>query len=117
MNIKIRVTAAVLFVFVLIFLYWFAEQPVAVGLIPPPFDKLVHVLMGAGITFLLWFVFAGKGWGFIGILVMLLAAMEEWHQTYLPGRVPDFYDFLVASVAAWMCLLFLHFIGFLKNKV
>lgn len=108
MNTRTRVTTSVLFVAVMIFLFWFAEQPVAVGLLPAPFDKVVHALMGAGIAFLLWFAFAGKfGWLIIA-LVAVLSGLEEWHQRFLPGRVPDVNDFLAATGAAILCIIWLR---------
>lgn len=108
MTTRIRVTASVLFVVVMIFLYWFAEQPAAVGLVPPPFDKVVHALMGAGMALLLWFAFDGKyGWLII-TLVAVLSGLEEWHQSFLPGRVPDVNDFFAATSAAFLCVILLR---------
>jgi len=113
MNIRIRVTASVLFILMVILLYWFAEQPAAVGLVPPPFDKVVHALLGAGMAFMLWLILDCKvPWLNIG-LVALLSGFEEWHQSFLPGRVPDFYDFLAATGAAFLCVMLLRF---MRNK-
>lgn len=103
-----RITAIILFLVIMIFLYWFAEQPIAVGLILPPYDKLAHAFMGAGLAVLLCFIFKGKyPWLTIGI-VALLSALEEWHQRFLPGRVPDFYDFFAATAAACFVVIFLY---------
>lgn len=108
MSIRIRITASIFFVSALIFLYWFAEQPIAVGLIAAPFDKAVHALMGAGMAFLLCFIFSGRfPWLTVG-LVALLSGLEEWHQSFLPGRVPDIYDFIAATAAAAFCVFLLH---------
>lgn len=109
MNTRIRVTASVLFVLMMFFIYWFAEQPIAVGLVPPPLDKVVHAFMGAGMAFMLWLVLDCKiPWLNIG-LVALLSGLEEWHQSFLPGRVPDFYDFLAATGAAFFCVVLLRY--------
>lgn len=122
MNTRIRVTASVLLVVVMIFLYWFAEQPAAVGLISVPFDKLVHAVMGAGLACLLWFALgsktAGEKAGGLNILIVaVLSGLEEWHQSFLPGRVPDFYDFLAATIAASLCVLFLHMLQKKGQKI
>ena len=93
------------------FLYWFAEQPIAVGLIAHPYDKLVHAAMGAGLAFLLWFMMSGKfAWLNVG-LVALFSGLEEWHQSFLPGRVPDFYDFLAAVFAAFLSIFFMKILN------
>ena len=81
----IRITAVILFLVALIFLYWFAEQPIAVSLIPPPFDKLVHALLGAGFAIVLWFVMSGKFVWLNVAIVGLFSSLEEWHQSFLSG--------------------------------
>lgn len=80
------------------------------SLILPPYDKIAHAVFGGDVDFVLWVIFKGIfGWENIGI-VALLSGLEEWHQSFLPGRVPDYYDFLTAAVAATSCLLILHFV-------
>lgn len=32
-------------------------------------------------------------------VVALFLGLEEWHQSFLPGRAPNFYDFLLATGA------------------
>jgi len=108
-NNKIRKIEVVLLVFVLLVLYWFSEQSIAVGLISSPYDKIAHATFGGGVAFILWLIFKGGfSWANIGI-VALLSGLEEWHQSFLPGRVPDFYDFLAATVAAFLCVIWLRF--------
>jgi len=103
MDMRIRVTASVLFILVVILSYWFAEQSAAVGLVPAPFDKVAHALLGAGMAFMFWFILDCKiPWLNIG-LIALLSGFEEWHQSFLPDRVSDFYDFLAATGAAFVC--------------
>lgn len=108
-NNKIRIIAVVLLVFVLLFLYWFSEQFIAVGLISAPYDKIAHAAFGGSVAFFLWEILKGHFiWMNLGI-VTLLSGLEEWHQSFLPGRVPDFYDFLAATGAACLCLILLRF--------
>lgn len=84
-------------------------QPVAVGLIPSPWDKLAH----AGV-FALLAVALGYASGLRGIAVLLLAfvgalgvgVMDEWHQLFLPGRSADLDDLTAdatgAALGAWV---------------
>lgn len=90
-------------------LYWFSEQPLAVGLFDEPYDKIAHASAGGGLAVLLWFGLGKRGWIYSGILVTVVSALEEWHQTLLPGRVSDMADILAASVSAWVLLLCLRF--------
>jgi len=108
-NNKIRKIEVVLLIVVLLILFWFSEQSIAVGLISSPYDKIAHATFGASVAFILWLIFKGGfSWANIGI-VGLLSALEEWHQSFLPGRVPDFYDFLAAAGAAFFCVMLLRF--------
>lgn len=111
-NISAVVTRRIFLVVSLLFtgiLYWFSEQPMAAGLLVPPYDKVAHATGGAVLALLLWFGFAQRGWVYIGLLVSLASAFEEWHQSFLPGRVPDAADFMFASIGAWVILLLLRF--------
>ncbi|SFN75896.1 VanZ like family protein [Nitrosospira briensis] len=75
-------------------------QPVAVNLIPSPWDKLAH-----GVTFALLACAIGVASGlsdwqrlilaFFGSL--LVGLLDEWHQVYLPGRQAGWPD-LIADV-------------------
>ena len=111
MNINIRLFCLLVLLAIVPFLFWLGEQPVAVGLISEPYDKLAHALMGAGLAFLFWFVWGRKySWLTIGV-VALLSGLDEWHQSFLPGRVPDFYDFLAATVAACLVVIFMRLVS------
>lgn len=80
-------------------------QPEAVGLVPPPWDKLAHV----GCFFVLT-VFLGEGFAWPLLLVALVAAgigaADEWHQLYLPGRSASTADWaadlLGVGLALWV---------------
>ncbi len=76
-------------------------QPVAVGLIPVPWDKLAHAGVFAMLAAAMGYASGWRGWpmlltGFgyaIGI-----GALDEWHQMHLPGRSAGLDD-LVADAA------------------
>ena len=82
-------------------LFYGGAQPVAVGLIPTPWDKFAHAgvfailagaigyasgLRGARVW---WLAFAGA---------LAVGVMDEWHQAYLPGREAG-WDDLAADAA------------------
>ena len=98
-------------------LYWFSEQPIVVGLLAHPYDKLAHAAIGMLLTLLVWFGLGQRWWYAIGLLMSVLFALEEWHQSFLPGRVPDSMDFIVASASAWLLLVMLHFRHLLTRQL
>jgi len=76
-------------------LTWFNAQPVAVGLLPSPWDRVAH--------FSVFFVLAGlfafgvrkkRVWLPVVFLVGY-AIFDEMRQFVLPGRTPDLGDFAV----------------------
>jgi len=107
-----RVLAALLAVALPVGLWVGGAQPVAVGLIPSPWDKLTH----AGV-FALLAVALGYTSGLRGLAVLLLAfvgalgvgVMDEWHQLRLPGRSADIDDLAAdaigAALGAWVMYL------------
>ena len=89
---------------VIVELFWLGAKPIAVGLIPPPWDKLAHVTTFLTISLLLW-LGAGLSRRF-GIMsaVLVLACADELHQTWLPGRSADWQD-LAADIFALILFL------------
>lgn len=81
-------------------LFWLGTKPVAVGLIPEPWDKLAHVVT-FGVLAALWCgVFrAQRPWRTLTI-VILIGACDEIHQLWLPGRSADIADFLADIAGA-----------------
>lgn len=99
----LRVAAVVLAVGVPLGLWVGGAQPVAVGLVPPPWDKLVHASV-----FALLAACIGYASGLRGVRMLLLAvgaavavgALDEWHQVYLPGRGAGLDDLAADAVGA-----------------
>lgn len=99
----LRVTAVLLAVGLPLGLYIGGAQPVAVGLVPPPWDKLAHASV-----FALLAACIGYGSGLRGHAMLLLAfgaavavgALDEWHQVYLPGRSAGLDDLTTDAVGA-----------------
>ena len=98
-------------------LYVGGAQPVAVDLFPWPWGKLVH-----SITFGVLAVAVGVASGRRGTGMMLagflgsvaVGAMDEWHQTYLPGRHGQISDI---GFDAFGAAVGISLLAWLQNKV
>ncbi len=103
---QVRVGALLSLLVLVPALFVLGAKPIAVGLIPVPWDKLVHFVLFALLAML-----AGLSGGLLrwqGRTVLLLAffgavlvgALDEWHQVYLPGRSAGWDDFAADVLAA-----------------
>ena len=78
-------------------------QPIAVNLITTPWDKLVH---GAIFALLAWAIgMASRLNGRPRLILaffgtVLVGAVDEWHQMYLPGRQAGWPDFAADVVGS-----------------
>jgi len=93
-------------------LFWGGSQAFAVGLFPAPYDKLAHSVYFATLAVLLWFGTGGRWPVLLVLVVSAIGGLDEIHQSTLPGRVADIYDFLTDTVAAALVITLLE-----KNKV
>jgi len=92
--------AMLLMLGIMVSLFVGGAQPIAVNLIPSPWDKLAH---GVIFALLAWAIGVASGlsdWqrlilAFFGSL--LVGVLDEWHQAYLPGRQAGWPD-LIADV-------------------
>lgn len=86
-------------------LFALGSQPFAVGLIPPPFDKLAHA-----VVFGLLFVVLDHALCLpIAVTVaipLLVSLADELHQLVLPGRQPGFDDWLAGLFGIMVALYF-----------
>jgi hypothetical protein len=80
-------------------LFYLGSQPFAVGLFPPPYDKIAHFAAFGGMALLLTLASVGRWPLAVLCAVTLVGAMDEWHQIFLPGRSADIGD-LAADFAA-----------------
>jgi len=92
-------------------LFVIGAQPIAVGLIPPPWDKLAHAALFAALGALLMIASAGR-WGALAVAALIAVALaDELMQGDLPGRVVSVADLAadaagaVAGVAAMAFVL------------
>jgi drug/metabolite transporter (DMT)-like permease len=109
----LRIAATILVLGVILNLFFWGAQPIAINLVPAPWDKFLH-----GITFAILACGIGLASGlqrsrmiiaaFFG--AFLIGVLDEWHQIYLPGRHPGWDDLVADGVGslAGAALLFLR---------
>ena len=95
-----------------VMLFWGGSQPFAVGLVPVPYDKVVHSLYFGTLSLLFWLGTGGKWPVLLLVAVSAIGGLDELHQGTLPGRVADFYDLLSDAVAAGLTIAALE-----RNKI
>jgi len=64
-------------------------QPFAIGLIPSPWDKLVHAASFGLLAAAIGYASGFKKWAMVMTAftgAMLVGIADEWHQMFLPGR-------------------------------
>ena len=84
-------------------LFYGGAQPVAVGLIPAPWDKLAHVAVFAVLAGAIGYASGLRGarmWWLAFAVALAVGAADEWHQLSLPGRGPGWGDLLADAVGA-----------------
>lgn len=72
-------------------------QPVAAGLLPPPWDKLAHVVAFGALAAMAELALAPRAWLFFA-LPLAVSAADEFHQAFLPGRYASVADWLAGAV-------------------
>ena len=96
-----RVAAMLLALAILVGLFVLGAHPVAVNLVPSPWDKLVHGCIFALLTCGIGLASGLQGRRRLIVAVataLLVGVLDEWHQVYLPGRQVTWGD-LIADVA------------------
>jgi VanZ family protein len=86
------------------------QQPVAVNLISHPWDKLVHASAFALLACTIGLASNLRGRqklvaAFFG--AVLVGALDEWHQMYLPGREAGWPDFIADVIGSLFGTVFL----------
>lgn len=90
-------------------IFWLSSRPAEqLEVLPPLFpgaDKFVHAALFGILLACFRFVFVGSApasrWVLPCLVVTVLyAATDEIHQSYVPGREPDWYDFLADATGA-----------------
>jgi VanZ family protein len=88
---------------------------------PAHVDKLLHLLAYAGLALVAWGAFRTiTRNGFLaGVGAFLLAtgygALDEWHQSFVPGRASDVRDWLADTAGAAVVLGLLVMLGAIRR--
>jgi VanZ family protein len=77
-----------------------AARPEIAGLIPAPWDKVLHLSYFLVVAVLLMIAEAGRRPLLVLGIVVLVGAADEWHQAFLPDRESSVGDFLADCVGA-----------------
>jgi hypothetical protein len=95
-------------------LFVLGARPFAVGLFPAPSDKLAHAVVFALLAVAIGLASGLRGWKMAALAVagaVLVGGLDEWHQSYLPGREAGLDDLVADAVggALGVALLLLSF--------
>lgn len=92
---NMRILAALFVVSTAVGLFTLGAQPVAVGLFPPPWDKLAHLVTFAAIGGASGLASGTRSWWRVACCVIgavAIGSMDEVHQIFLPGRSASWGD-------------------------
>lgn len=101
----VRSAAALLILALPPALWWGGAQPIAVGLVPSPWDKGLHAAVFAGLAVALGYAGGWRGRRLMVIAVsaaLLVGGIDEWHQSMLPGRQAGWDDLAADVLGAWL---------------
>lgn len=90
-------------------------EPAAVGLFPPPLDKVVHTLAYGLMLMLAVLSFPNIRQPVLFGLVIMVGVMDEIHQVYLPGRFAGLDDLMADILGCCLALLIFKVISILKS--
>lgn len=99
----LRVGAVLLAVALPLGLWVGGAQPVAVGLVPTPWDKLVHALVFGLLAAAVGYASGlrgGRGAALGFAVALAVGGADEWHQAYLPGRSAGWDDLAADALGA-----------------
>jgi VanZ family protein len=79
--------------------------------------KITHVIVFGILAFLLYKTLAAYPFSYIlsWILTVIYAVSDEWHQSFMPGRVAAYQDVLFDSLGAFFALFLIYIISKKKN--
>lgn len=84
-------------------LFYGGAQPIAVGLIPEPWDKLAHAAVFAVLAASVGYASGWRGrpvWWLAFTVALSVGAIDEFHQMTLPGRAAGWDDLAFDALGA-----------------
>lgn len=114
----LRPIAVLLALGIILSLFLGGAQPVAVNLIPEPWDKLAHAVVFALLALAIGVASGFHGWHRLAIALcgsLLVGMLDEWHQMYLPGRQAGWSDLAADAVGSLFGMALLA-IGYIKRS-
>lgn len=96
---------------ILFAVFWGANQPQAIGILQPPFDKLAHFAVYCALGISLALATRGRTVPALMALIAVVVAIgaaDELYQTMVPGRHSELGDFLVDTAAACIVVPLMH---------
>lgn len=91
-------------------IWWLSDRQLPLGpeeLLFPGADKLVHVVEYFVLAWL-WQWAQAPGWralALAGLITLAWGALDEWHQTWVPGRDGNLGDFAADAAGGLMALV------------
>lgn len=101
-------------------LLWLGPQVVTRGMIPVPWDKLLHLLTFALLALALGMASRLRGaWALLPAFAgaVLVGALDEWWQQYQPNRSADWLDFAANVTGAVLGCLALVMLAWLRDRL
>ena len=101
-------------------LFYGGAQPIAVGLIPEPWDKLAHVGVYALLAASVGYASGWRGspvWWLAFTVALAMGAIDEFHQMTLPGRAAGWDDLAFDALGAVLGATALRWRGVVKRWV
>ena len=101
----LRLVAIVAIIGLPLGLYYGGAQPIAVGLIPEPWDKLAHTAVFALLAASVGYASGWRGrpmWWLAFSVALAVGAIDEMHQMSLPGRSAGWDDLAFDALGAML---------------
>ena len=95
-----RLLAAFLLAILVVNLLYHGQQPYAVGLVRPPFDKVLHLVLFTSVGTLLWIAAGARHLLMVIVIAVMLGLLDEIMQSFNPGRSADWTDLLADAIGA-----------------
>jgi VanZ family protein len=92
-------------------LFYLGAKPFSAGLLTGHWDKVAHLGTFSAIALFGWLGTSGRHPQSVAAVVAAIGALDELHQSTLPGRDASWGDFLCDLLAASLTCLLLHAIA------